>query len=76
MKSKNKQSEETAALIKLKIETLMLQTGITREQIAKSADIDIATLSKKLNGYTNWKLPECISIAKLFQVELNEIFLP
>lgn len=76
MKNKKKQYEESAALIKLKIETLMLQTGITREQIAKAAEIDVATLSKKMNGYTNWKLPECISIARLFQVELSEIFLP
>lgn len=76
MKNRNKQDEKNAASIKLKIETLMLQTGITREQIAKAAKIDVATLSKKMNGYTNWKLPECISIAQLFQVELSYIFLP
>lgn len=76
MKEKMTIDKELAAFIKLRIETLLLQTGKTREDVAKAAKIDIATLSKKMNGYVNWKLPECISIARLFGVELSYIFLP
>ena len=72
----NKVDQSLASLIKLRIETLMLQKGINREQVSKAARIDIATLSKKMNGYTNWKLPECIAIAQLFDVEISYIFLP
>ena len=73
---KSKVDKELASLIKVRIETLMIQNNVSRENLAKEAGIDVATLSKKLNGYTNWKLPECIAICKFFGVEMNYIFLP
>lgn len=76
MNGKSNIDKNLADIIRARIETLMIQKKKTREDVARAAKIDITTLSKKFNGYVNWKLPECIAIAKLFEEEMNSIFLP
>ena len=63
-------------IIKKQVELLLLSNDKTRTDLAKAIGIDESTLSKKMNGYVDWKLPECIATANFFDKGISEIFLP
>lgn len=50
--------------------------GITQKDMAHLLKIDIRTYVNKENGNSQFKLNEMFIIAKHFQKELSEIFLP
>ena len=50
--------------------------NLSNEDIANCAKINVVTFNRKMNGITNWKLSECISIALFLGKTVEEIFLP
>lgn len=62
-------------VIRKQIELLLLKQEKTRANLAEWVGFDESTLSKKMNGYVDWKLNECISVADFFNMPISEIFL-
>jgi len=60
---------------KLKIQLLMTKARVTQKELAEIIGMDVATLNKKINGISLWKLTECVAVANFFGVSLSEIFL-
>ena len=62
------------AKYKNKIRAAMILKGYTQADVAKALGVGGSTLSKKLNGHSDFTLPECIRIAKLLGRTLDDIF--
>lgn len=71
-----KVDKELAEKIRIKIKNLMFEKNCSNEDVAKCARINVVTFNRKMNGISNWKLSECISIALFFNKTVEEIFLP
>lgn len=71
-----KVDKELSEKIRIKIKNLMFEKKCSNEDIAKFSNINTSTFIRKMNGVTNWKLSECISIALFFGKTVEEIFLP
>ena len=76
MKNKEKVNKELAEEIRIRIKNLMFERNLSNEDIANCAKINVVTFNRKMNGITNWKLSECISIALFLGKTVEEIFLP
>lgn len=59
-----------------KIKALLYEKNITQLECAKKLGIAVSTLNRKLNGECDWKLGECIIISKMFELPIEEIFMP
>ena len=59
---------------KSKIKALLYEKNITQSECAKKLGIAVSTLNRKLNGECDWKLNECIMLAKLLETPVEEIF--
>jgi len=57
-----------------KIKALLYEKNITQSECAKKLGIAVSTLNRKLNGECDWKLNECIMLAKLLETPVEEIF--
>ena len=79
VEKQKKEGEEmqkcNSEIVKKKIELLLLSNDLSRSDLAKAIGIDESTLSKKMNGYVDWKLSECISTSKFLGKAISEIFL-
>lgn len=76
IKNKEKVNKELAEEIRIRIKNLMFERNLSNEDIANCAKINVVTFNRKMNGITNWKLSECISIALFLGKTVEEIFLP
>ena len=63
-------------IIKKRIDLLLFELDKKRNDLAKFVGFDESTLSKKMNGYVEWKLSECVAVANFFSKTIEEIFLP
>ena len=66
-----KKSGEYNTIIKM----LMVRDGITQEKLANLLGLGPVATNKKLNGKSPWVIDECIMLAKIFNVTLDDIFL-
>lgn len=69
-------NKELAEEIRIRIKNLMFERNLSNEDIANCANINVVTFNRKMNGITNWKLSECISISLFLGKSVEEIFLP
>ena len=76
IKNKEKVNKELAEEIRIRIKNLMFERKLSKEDIGNCAKINVVTFNRKMNGITNWKLSECISIALFLGKTVEEIFLP
>ena len=53
----------------------MARHGITRGELAKRLGISETSITNKMHGIRDWKLPEIIKITKMFpDVEFEKLF--
>ncbi len=54
----------------------MQKGGHGQKEIGELLDITVGTLSRKLNGHTEFRLSEGVRLANLFGVSIDSFFLP
>ena len=51
----------------------MRERGISRTQLAKASGMDYKTLSARLNGNTDFKVQELLTICSLLHIQVKDL---
>lgn len=56
------------------IKTAISLSGLKKNYIAKTMNIKYDTFRRKLNGQTDFKVSEILTLAKLLNIKITEVF--
>lgn len=74
LKISNEKSNEAIATFKYLLKTRQEETGISCEQISKLTGIPYSTVGRiRYNSVKNIKLEHIVKIAKVLEIDLNEL---